>query len=92
MNTPGDKLIFKDRQEKALHLVYGTVKSMMDVPVEVTKEDFFVVWFCKTLQNWKCLISAKFDGAPYVEVTYNGDKKETYVDVYRKIENVRFPD
>ena len=92
MNTPGDKIIFKDRQDKALSFAYGTVKSMMDVPVEVTKEDFFVVWFCKTFQNWKALVSAKFDEAPYVEVTYNSDNKETYVDVYRKLENVRFPD
>lgn len=43
----------------------------------------YVVWFCKTLQNWKALISGVYI-KKYVEVTYNGDKGETYVDVYQK--------
>lgn len=50
-------------------------------------EDVFVVWSCKTLQNKKALLSASFPGAQYFEFTYNGDKKETYVDVYNKEKN-----
>lgn len=92
MELQGNKVLFKNPRDKALSLVYGIVKSMETTPVETTKDDFFVVWFSKTLQNWKCLISASFDRAPYCEVTYNGDKKETYVDVYTKIENVKVPD
>ena len=53
----------------------------------ITKDDVFVVWSCKTLQNKKALLSAKYKGAPYFEFTYNGDKNETYVDVYKKEEN-----
>jgi conserved domain protein len=45
--------------------------------------DMYVVWFCKTLQNWKALVSGVHI-KEYIEVTYNGDKKETYVDVYQK--------
>ena len=50
---------------------------------EITPDDMYVVWFSKTLQNWKALVSGVHI-KEYVEVTYNGDKKETYVDVYQK--------
>lgn len=48
----------------------------------------FVVWQCKTLQNWKFLISTDLKDNMYYEVTYNGDKKEWYLDAYQKVENV----
>lgn len=54
---------------------------------KVTADEVFVVWSCKTLQNKKALVSAPFKGAPYMELTYNGDKNETYVDVYKKEKN-----
>ena len=50
---------------------------------EIKPEDMYIVWFCKTLQNWKALVSGLHIDE-YIEVTYNGDKKETYVDVYQK--------
>lgn len=53
----------------------------------VTPERMYVVWFCKTLQNWKALVSGT-DIEEYIEVTYNGDKDETYVDIYNKTKNV----
>nr|DAU55653.1 MAG TPA: hypothetical protein [Caudoviricetes sp.] len=46
-------------------------------------EFMYVVWFCKTLQNWKALVSGVHI-KEYIEVTYNGDKQEIYVDVYQK--------
>lgn len=51
------------------------------------QKDVFIVWYCKTLQNWKALagISGRDE---YFELTYNGDEKELYLDVYRKLENV----
>lgn len=50
---------------------------------ELALMDMYVVWFCKTLQNWKALVSGVHI-EEYIEVTYNGDRKETYVDVYQK--------
>lgn len=48
----------------------------------------FVVWSCKTLQNYKCLVSTTVSGdGIYAEYTYNGDKQELYEDVYRKLSN-----
>lgn len=87
-----DKVIFKDKEHKAKSLVYGVIKSMFETPLEFKLDDIFIVWSCKTLQNWKFIISTSFNGAPLVEVTYNGDKEETYIDVYRKIENICIPD
>lgn len=55
---------------------------------KLTESEVFIVWFSKTLQNWKALISTTISDGMYYEVTYNGDKKETYLDAYKKWENV----
>jgi hypothetical protein len=58
----------------------------------VTSDDLYIVWFAKTLGNWKALISTdKFNGV-YWEVTYNGAKEEAYVDTYTKLHNKVIPD
>lgn len=59
---------------------------------KLTEDQVFVVWFCKTLQNWKALLSTTVCDGMYYEVTYNGDKKETYLDAYKKWENRRYLD
>ena len=47
----------------------------------------FVVWYCKTLQNFKALLSTTLFDGMYYEVTYNGDKNQLYLDAYKKFEN-----
>lgn len=48
----------------------------------------FIVWSCKTLQNYKCLASTTVSGdGIYAEYTYNGDKQELYEDIYGKVQN-----
>ena len=49
----------------------------------VDDNDIFVVWYAKTLQNHKALLSSTVSNH-YFECTYNGDKQEMYVDVYTK--------
>ena len=56
---------------------------------KLTHDETFIVWFCKTLRNWKALISTTVSDGMYYEVTYNGDKDEIYLDAYKKWENVR---
>lgn len=58
----------------------------------ITEDQVYIVWFSKTLQNWKALVSTTISDGMYYEVTYNGDKKETYIDAYKKWENVCIPD
>ena len=54
---------------------------------EITEGDVYIVWMCKTLQNNKALLSTTLFDGMYYEITYNGDKKEVYVDAYKKFEN-----
>jgi hypothetical protein len=58
-----------------------------DAPILVSLDEVFVVWFSKTLQNWKALVSTTLPDQKYYEVTYNGNKDELYLDVYVKLEN-----
>ncbi len=76
-------------QERARKIVMDYFNSHVDVADKktITMDDAFVVWFCKTLQNWKALVSTTVSDGMYYEVTHNGDKHETYVDVYKKREN-----
>lgn len=55
----------------------------------ISLDDVYIVWACKTLQNNKILMSTSVQDGIYVEVTYNGDKKESYFDIYTKVRNVR---
>lgn len=53
----------------------------------INKDDVYVVWLSKTLQNNKALLSTTVNDGMYYELTYNGDKNELYFDAYKKCEN-----
>lgn len=56
-------------------------------------DECFVVWFAKTLQNWKAMTSTTTVGdTSYVEITYDGNNKRTFVDVYTKLSNTIIKD
>lgn len=57
----------------------------------ITKDDIYVVWSCKTLQNNKVMLSTTLFDGMYFELTHNGDKNEIYLDAYKKWENVKIP-
>lgn len=81
-------------QKRAKELVVNYFNNHVDKTDKktITEDDVFIVWFCKTLQNWKALVSTTISDGMYYEVTHNGDKNETYLDAYKKWENVRCPD
>lgn len=56
----------------------------------VHPEGVYVVWYCKTLQNVKALLSTDVPDGMYYETTYNGDKNEMYFDAYKKADNIKF--
>lgn len=79
---------------KAVGVVMAYVEAHLDSETKkrFTTRNVYIVWFSKTLQNWKALVSTTLADGMYYEVTYNGDKKETYLDAYKKVENVVIPD
>ena len=76
-------------QEKARQIVVDYFNKHVEITDDktITMDDVFIVWFSKTLQNWKALVSTTILDGMYYEITHNGDKNETYVDVYKKWEN-----
>lgn len=52
--------------------------------VSLSENDVFVVWYCKTIQNYKAILITNQRDRNLYEVTYNGDKGEMYVDFYKK--------
>ena len=63
---------------------YNSQKTLENIDLS----NVFIVWSCKTLQNYKCLASTTVSGDDiYAEYTYNGDKQELYEDVYVKLTN-----
>ena len=79
---------------KAKRLVVDYYNNRVDKTdgFKLTENDVYIVWFSKTLQNWKALLSTTVSDGMYYEVTYNGDKKEAYLDAYKKWENKCIPD
>ena len=73
--------------EKAIKLVREYIASYTD-----KEPTLFVVWQAKVLQNFKCLIATTLPHGMYFELTYNGDEKTWYMDVYRKTENMEIAD
>lgn len=51
----------------------------------------YVVWKSKILQHYKYLVSSSLPDGMYYEVTYNADKDEWYLDVYKKFDKQRIP-
>lgn len=72
--------------------VYEYSKNHLDITdnTDFTMEDVYVVWSCKTLQNYKALISTTLPDGMYYECTFNGDTNEMYLDAYKKFDNVVF--
>ena len=57
---------------------------------DIFEESLYIVWFNTTLGNYKALLSTTLeDGGLYIEVTHNVVKEESYVDIYKKLANVK---
>lgn len=69
---------------------FNQKKEKTNATAEMKEEDVYVVWYCKTLQNHKALLSTPVSDGMYYELTYNGDKQELYFDAYKKWENIKY--
>lgn len=80
MNT--EKFIELAKQKVAAY-ANGLLLDERGTVEEIKPENVYVVWYSKTIQNYKALLGVPIDGdGHYYEVTYNGDLKEMYLDVY----------
>lgn len=73
--------------EKVINIVKNYILNHLDNSDEIPDFSVFTVWKAKVLQNWKYLLSSTLPDGMYYELTYNGDKKEWYLDAYKKFEN-----
>ena len=79
-----------------LHFIQNVRKLVADYTNEhsdptdilelISPEDVYVVWWCKTLQNYKALASTPRHDGMYYEITYDGDKNKIYFVAYKKFE------
>ena len=75
--------------QKCIELVKEYTNEKLEITdgTKITQEDIYLVWLTKVLQNNKALLSTNLFDGMYYEVTYNGNKKEFYLDAYKKFEN-----
>ncbi len=84
-----------DIQERARQLVFNYFMSdgvNRTLHKDFTLGEVFVVWYVKTLGNWKAVVSTSVSDGMYYEVTYDGVNKQTYLDVYAKVDHEVIPD
>lgn len=79
---------FRKIAVKAVKDYFNSRVDKTDSDPVIDENDIFVVWQCKVLQNNKALLSTTVSDGMYYEFTWNGDKNEGYLDVYKKWENV----
>lgn len=72
---------------RAIQIVLSYIAEHLDKTDPTPDFTVFTVWKAKVLQNWKYLLSSTLCDGMYYELTYNGDKKEWYLDAYKKFEN-----
>jgi hypothetical protein len=77
---------------KAIEIVRNYIVEHLDKSDPVPSFEVFTVWKSKALQNWKYLLSSTLFDGMYYELTFNGDKKEWYLDAYKKFENRVIPE
>lgn len=91
-NKKGVKAMMTDK--KFIKMIKETIVDYFNSHVDktdgkkITTDDVYIVWSCKTLQNFKALASTTVSDGMYYEITYNGDKNEMYFDAYKKWKNM----
>jgi len=79
-----------DYQEIAKTAVRDYVERMLSQNYNTLPRpdfDVYVIWWSKTLQNWKGILGTTLPDGKIYEVTHNGNEKTTYFDVYGKVHN-----
>ena len=78
---------YSNVQIEAKELVANYLNKELQPTRTIRPFDIYVVWYCKTLNHAKVLLSTDLVDGYYFEVTYNGAKREYYLDAYTKQHN-----
>lgn len=70
--------------KRIIQMILDYYNKDLELDTPLTESDVYIVWKCKTLQNWKYMASTNIPDTRYFEITYNGDKDEFYFDSYVK--------
>lgn len=82
-----DRMTDKKFMQLCKDIVAEYVNDHLEKTDKMPYYEVYIVWYCKTLQNWKALASTTLNDGMYYELTLNGDKQEIYLDAYKKFEN-----
>ena len=77
--------------DTAIMIIVQYIEEHLDKSDTIPFYEVYIVWKAKVLQNWKYLLSSTLSDGMYYELTFNGDKKEWYLDAYKKFENRCIP-
>ena len=69
---------------------YNAMNRSQDDPIDGT--NVHLVWFAKTLENWKAMVITTQADKLFFEVTHSGANKNTCIDVYDKIDSMMIDD
>lgn len=78
----------EDYQEKAKKIVRDWVEARLDKSDPEQAFEVFVVWYNFQLGGWKAMLSTTLPDGMYYEVTHNRVLGETYLDAYKKFDNI----
>lgn len=95
MTHPVPEFVPRNHPEEALEHVFKYVKNRLektDLHVTFERRHVYLVTFTYILGGWKAMVSTTLPDGMYYEVTYDHLKKQTYLDAYRKWDNVAIPD
>lgn len=79
-------MIITSKDDIALRIIQDYVDAHLDKSDPEFSYRLYIVWKCKTLQNWKYLISSTLHDGMYYELTFDGDKDVWYLVAYKKFE------
>lgn len=78
------------RARRILATYLNNRKDKFKFNYDLSPEEVFVVWKCKTIQNYKYVLISTATAMSHCifELTFNGDKNEWYIDHYQKVNKV----
>ena len=73
--------------DRAFELVRDYIRAHIDKSLGIKKFDLFIVSKTKCLRHWKYTICTDIPDDKHYELIFNGEKKEWYLDVYKRLGN-----